>query len=187
MRAGILRLESVRDDYPIRRNDFPDLTWITFRPLLATDQPKLWHWLHVALWDPPPAGLRPREVLDNPAVRIYAEDWGQPADVGVVAVVEGEDAGACWMRLLPKDVGLAYVDERTPQLGMALEAPHQRKGHGEKLMRAALVAASAAGYEQVSLTVHPQNPAIALYERCGFRKVGIRNTYHLMVATLPTG
>jgi ribosomal protein S18 acetylase RimI-like enzyme len=36
----------------------------------------------------------------------------------------------------------------------------------------------------VSLTVHPANPAIALYERCGFRKQGLRNTYHLMTVTL---
>jgi len=157
---------------------------LAFRSLTSADQAKLWHWLHVALWDPPPAGLRPREVLDNPAVRIYAEDWGRPTDVGVVAVLGGEDIGACWMRLLPKDVGLAYVDERTPQLGIALEPPHQRKGHGEKLMRAALEAARGAGHHQVSLTVHPQNPAIALYERCGFRKVALRNTYHLMVAAL---
>ena len=154
------------------------------RPLEPADQPKIWGWLHIALWDPPPAGLRPVEVLDNPAVRIYAEHWGRPTDVGVVAVIDGEDAGACWMRLLPKDVGLAYVDERTPQLGIALEPAHQRKGHGETLMRAALEAARLAGYSRVALTVHPQNPAIALYERCGFRKVALRNTYHLMVASL---
>jgi ribosomal protein S18 acetylase RimI-like enzyme len=123
-------------------------------------------------------------VLQHPAVRVYAEDWGRPTDVGVVAVVDGEDAGACWMRLLPSDVGLAYVDERTPQLGIALEPGHRHKGYGASLMRAALEAARSAGYAQVALTVHPQNPAIALYERCGFRKVAMRNTYHLMVASL---
>lgn len=157
---------------------------LSFRSLLREDQASLWRWLHIALWDPPPAGPRPIEVLDNPAVRIYAKGWGRPGDVGVVAVIDGEDAGACWMRLLPRDVGLAYVDERTPQLGIALEPRFQHKGYGEKLMRAALDAAKAAGYAQVSLTVHPQNPAIALYGRCGFRKVGLRNTYHLMVASL---
>jgi ribosomal protein S18 acetylase RimI-like enzyme len=52
------------------------------------------------------------------------------------------------------------------------------------LMVAALEAARDFGYRQVSLTVHPQNPAIALYESCGFEKREIRNTYHLMVAKL---
>ena len=60
---------------------------IRFRPLLPQDQAFLWDVLHIALWDPPPAPLRPREVLDHPGVRIYAEDWGREDDVGVVALV----------------------------------------------------------------------------------------------------
>lgn len=155
-----------------------------FRPLAADDQDKLWHWLHIALWDPPPAPMRPVEVLQSPGVRIYAEAWGRPSDVGVVAQVAGIDAGACWVRLLPRGVGLASIDEATPQLGIALEAAHQRKGYGRSLMQAALAAARAAGYAKVSLTVHPQNPAQQMYERCGFRKIGLRNNYHLMVADL---
>lgn len=159
-------------------------TALTYRALIASDQDALWHWLHVALWDPPPAGLRPIEVLQNPGVRIYAEAWGKPSDVGVVARVKDVDAGACWMRLLPAGVGLGFVDERTPQLGIALEPPYQHRGFGQPLMQHALDAARAAGYRQVSLTVHPENPARRMYERCGFRTVDFRNTYHLMVATL---
>lgn len=155
------------------------------RPLTSDDQEQLWNWFHIALWDPPPAGLRPREVLQNPGVRIYVENWGQPGDVGVIAMLDGTDIGACWMRLLPAGVGLASVDEHTPQLGIALLPEHQHKGHGSRLMLAAFVAAGSAGYRQVSLTVHPENPAIALYERCGFRKIGERNTYDLMVAAVP--
>lgn len=157
---------------------------LAFRPLVPADQDRLWHWLHVALWDPPPAGLRPIEVLQAPPVRIYAEHWGRPSDVGVVAQVDGIDAGACWMRLLPTGVGLAFVDEATPQLGIALEPPFQHRGHGRPLMLAALDAARSAGYRQVALTVHPENPAQAMYERCGFRRVERRNGFHLMVALL---
>jgi ribosomal protein S18 acetylase RimI-like enzyme len=156
----------------------------SFRPLLPADQAKLWNWLHISLWDPPPAGLRPVEILQNPNVRIYAEEWGKPGDVGVVAQVDGGDAGACWMRLLPDNVGLAYVDAQTPQLGIALEPAHQHRGFGTPLMSAALDAARKHGYKQVALTVHPQNPAIRVYERCGFRKIGLRNTYHHMLAVL---
>lgn len=159
-------------------------TGLHFRPLTREDQDELWNWLHVALWDPPPADLRPREVLDAAPVRIYAEHWGRPGDVGVVAQVDGVDAGACWMRLLPAGVGLASVDAETPQLGIALLPEFQHKGHGRPLMQAALEAARQAGYKRVSLTVHPQNPAIRLYESCGFRKAELRNTYHLMIAEL---
>ena len=158
---------------------------LRFRPLLPQDQAFLWDVLHVALWDPPPAPLRPRGILAHPEVRIYAEGWGRAGDVGVVALAgPGErPAGAAWMRLIADGAGLAWVDERTPQLGIALLPAFQRQGHGEPLLRAALAAARAHGYAQVSLTVHPENPAIALYEKCGFRKSGQRRTYHLMIAT----
>ena len=153
------------------------------RPLEPRDQDVLWELLHIALWDPPPAPLRPRAVLDLPEVRIYAEDWGKPGDVGVLGESPRDAApmGACWMRLITGRAGLGYVDDQTPQLGIALFPQYQHRGHGEPLMRAALQAAAAHGYEQVSLTVHPENPAISLYERCGFRRIGLRRTYHLML------
>ena len=154
------------------------------RALTPADQDRLWDWLHLALWDPPPAPLRPREVLSNPHVSIYADAWGREGDVGVVGEVGGRPIGACWMRRLRGGVGMGYVDDHTPQLGIALLPEFRGRGFGRGLMRAALDAARTAGYRQVSLTVHPQNPAIALYESCGFEKREIRNTYHLMVAKL---
>ena len=38
------------------------------------DQASRWDVLHIALWDPPPALLRPKVVLQSPHIRIYAED-----------------------------------------------------------------------------------------------------------------
>jgi ribosomal protein S18 acetylase RimI-like enzyme len=162
----------------------PGTALLQLRPLAREDQARLWHWLHIALWDPPPAPLRPLEVLQQPGVRIYAEHWGRAGDIGVVGEWPGEaePVGACWMRRVPDGQGLAWVDEHTPQLGIALEPAFQRRGLGERLMRAALDAAAAQGVAQVALTVHPENPAIRLYERCGFVRQGLRGTYHLMVA-----
>lgn len=156
------------------------------RSLQPGDQSLLWDLLHIALWDPPPAPLRPRAVLDSPAVRIYAEAWGRAGDIGVVGelAASAEPVGACWMRLIADGQGLAYVDAATPQLGIAVWPRFQRQGYGRPLMLAALAAAREAGCANVSLTVHPQNPAIALYEHCGFRKTAIRNGYHLMLASL---
>jgi ribosomal protein S18 acetylase RimI-like enzyme len=155
------------------------------RPLLASDQQSLWHWLHLALWDPPPAPLRPIEILQHPSARMLVQGWGDSSDVGVVAVVDGKDAGACWMRLLPERQGLAYVDDETPQLGIALEPEFQRRGFGKPLMKAALAAAWNHGYRKVSLTVHPENPARFMYQACSFTEVGVRGTYRLMVAEAP--
>lgn len=155
---------------------------LRFRPLVAADQDRLWHWLHVALWDPPPAPLRPVGVLQSPAVRIHVEDWGRETDCGIVAVVDGVDAGACWMRVLPHGTGLASVDAVTPQLGIALEPEFQHKGHGKPLLREALACAARAGHARVALTVHPENPARLLYQSCGFEQVDVRHGYLLMVA-----
>ena len=125
-------------------------------------------------------------MLESPHVRIYAENWGRAGDIGVVGELAGEmqPVGACWIRLVPDQQGLGFVDDETPQLGIALFPPFQGKGYGHRLMLAALESARIAGFGQVALTVHPENPAIAMYERCGFQKRAIRNTYHLMVARL---
>lgn len=147
---------------------------LSFRPLIPADQTALWHWLHIALWDPPPAPLRPIEVLAHPGVRIYAEDWGRSGDIGLVAVRDGQDA-----------VGLASVDATTPQLGIGLLPAFQRQGIGKPLMQAALRAAWAQGHTQVALTVHPENPARRIYAACGFEEAGLRGSYHLMVARRP--
>jgi ribosomal protein S18 acetylase RimI-like enzyme len=158
---------------------------LSLRPLGPADQDFLWDMLHVALWDPPPAPPRPRTVLEEPGVRIYAEGWGRAGDLGVVGELPDAPVpiGACWMRRLPDGQGLAHVDEHTPQLGIGLWPAFQRRGHGRTLMRAALDAARTAGIRQVSLTVHPENPARFLYAQCGFRAAGERRGYRLMVAS----
>jgi ribosomal protein S18 acetylase RimI-like enzyme len=151
-----------------------------FRPLAPSDQAFLWDIFHVALWDPPPAPPRPRSVLEHPDVRIYAEGWGRAGDIGVVAEVGGRPAGACWMRLITGGRGLAYIDDETPQLGIALLPDFQHRGYGERLLRAALDVARTR-YRRVALSVHPQNPAANLYRRCGFVQVDVRRTYLVMV------
>lgn len=154
---------------------------VHFRALTVDDQDQLWHWLHLSLWDPPPAGLRPIETLQLARVRIYAEAWGRPSDIGVVAVVDERNVGACWLRLLPPGIGLASLDGSTPQLGIALEPGYRGRGIGRAVMRAAIAEACAMGYARVALTVHPDNPARALYESLGFQEVERRNGYLLMV------
>jgi ribosomal protein S18 acetylase RimI-like enzyme len=161
---------------------------LQIQPLLPSDQDTVWDLLHIALWDPPPASLRPREVLDSPEVRIYAEDWGRrEGDLGICGRLASGPAivGACWLRLVKGGIGLSYIDDDTPQLGIALFPGHQRRGYGERLMRAALAEAGK-HYRQVALSVHPQNPAVRLYRRCGFDQVDLRRNYLIMVRRLST-
>ena len=60
-------------------------------------------------------------------------------------------------------------------LGMGLLPAYRGHGHGRKLIETALHAAQLAGFSRVELTVHADNPrAIALYERVGFVREGIK-------------
>ena len=146
---------------------------LRFRPLVQADQAALWDWLHLSLWDPPAAPPRPREVRQHPAVRIYAEGWGRGADLGMVAVLDGRDAGACWMRLLPEGIGLASVDAATPQLGIALETGFRRQGIGTRLMRAIETSAQAAGRTLLVLDTRKGSIAEGLYRKLGYIEGGV--------------
>jgi ribosomal protein S18 acetylase RimI-like enzyme len=159
---------------------------LLIRPMTAADQNLLWDIFHVALWDPPPAPLRPREVLDRPDVRIYAENWGREDDLGLIGELDGAPVGGAWVRRLIGGKGLAYIDDDTPQLGIGLFPDFQRRGFGSILFGELLKNCAAHGFKQVSLTVHPENPAIALYERFGFEKIGLRGSrdYYLMLVRL---
>ena len=157
---------------------------LCIRPLLTTDQEYLWTWLQHSLWDPPPAPLRAREVLERPEVRILVEHWGRPGDVGVVAEVDNRDVGGCWMRRFTNGAGPAWIDYQTPQLGIALLPEYRHMGYGQTLLMTALHIAREAGYRQVALSVHPANPAVALCERSGFEAIGERQGYRLMLARL---
>jgi ribosomal protein S18 acetylase RimI-like enzyme len=60
-------------------------------------------------------------------------------------------------------------------LGMGLLPAYRGRGIGERLLRAAIDAARAAGFERVELTVYARNVrALALYRKVGFAHEGTR-------------
>ena len=52
------------------------------------------------------------------------------------------------------------------------------------MLEALMRRASEAGFKRLCLSVEPDNPSLALYETCGFRKVGERAGTTTMVADL---
>ena len=110
-----------------------------------------------------------RSVLDQPEIAHYANDFGlRRGDVGVVAETpEGTPIGAAWLRLFSgDDPGFGSVDDKPPELSVAVVPAHGGSGVGTDLLSRLL--------EQVpraSISVDERNPPIRLYERFGFEEV----------------
>jgi ribosomal protein S18 acetylase RimI-like enzyme len=146
---------------------------LRIRALGTADAPLLWQYLRLSIFvrpgDPPP----PPDAVDHPAVACYVEQWGRYGDEGVLAVEDatGDDLGAAWLRLWPgPDTGYGFVDRSTPELAIAVRPEHRGRSIGTCLLDALLDRASQR-YRAVSLSVSLDNPAVALYQRFGFRAI----------------
>jgi ribosomal protein S18 acetylase RimI-like enzyme len=132
---------------------------------------------------------RERSVPQDPmegSVQRYVMNWGRRGDAAVIALDDvGSEVGAAWYRLFKaSEPGYGFVDEQTPELSIAVVPSRRGKGHGDELLEALLAQARRDGFTQVSLSVEPDNPALRLYERHGFKKVGESDGSATMVATL---
>lgn len=113
--------------------------------------------------------------------------WGRPGDVVLVAEHNGAAAGAAWFRLWTTSVhSYGFVDEETPELGIAVVPGVRGHGIGRSLIRALIEAAGRRHFPGISLSVDPANPARGLYESEGFGKVGEVGTSWTMYRSLLT-
>lgn len=158
------------------------------RPSRDDDLPFLREMLRVAAsWRGAPAMDGAADApMGDPELAVYLEDWGRRGDRGYVAEVDGRPVGAAWTRLFTgANHGYGFVDEDTPELSVAVLRPHRGRGVGTALVTAALAQGVRASLDAVSLSVEPDNPAVRLYERAGFRKVGEVGGSWTMVVPLP--
>ena len=113
-----------------------------------------------------------RECVPGSLVSRYVRGWGRRGDTAVIALDNGFPVGAAWYRLFSAaEPGYGFVDERTPELAIAVVPSKRGHGVGDQLLEALLAQAREAGYEALSLNVEPGNPARKLYERHGFEVV----------------
>ena len=121
-------------------------------------------------------------------VALYVKAWGRPGDAAMIAVDGGFPAGAAWYRLFSRDrPGYGFVDERTPELAIAVVPNARGKGVGSALLEALLERARAEGHDAISLSVDRNNAgAIELYERYGFERVREVDDSVTMLAHLQT-
>ena len=119
-------------------------------------------------------------------VQLYVKAWGRPGDNALIALSDGFRVGAAWYRLFQESLpGYGFVDERTPELAIAVVPNARGKGVGRALLDGLLERARAGGFEAVSLSVDRNNEgAISLYERHGFTRVRDDGDSLTMIARL---
>ncbi len=126
-----------------------------------------------------------RERVPGSLVSRYVRGWGRPGDTAVIALEGGFPVGAAWYRAFRAvEPGYGFVDEQTPELAIAVVPSKRGHGVGDELLQALCEKAKAAGYERLSLSVEPGNPARKLYERHGFEVVDEGDDAWTMVAEL---
>ena len=125
-------------------------------------------------------------MLARPELRRYVDGWGRVGDVAIVALDRrDEPVGGAWYRLFRVDVaGYGFVDEKTPELSIALYPECRRQHIGGLLLGTLLQRARADGYGAISLSVARENPARRLYARNGFEVVAEAGDSLTMVADL---
>jgi ribosomal protein S18 acetylase RimI-like enzyme len=119
-------------------------------------------------------------------VALYVKAWGRRGDAAMIAIERGFPVGAAWYRLFARDRrGYGFVDERTPELAIAVVPSARGKGVGAALLEALLGRARDEGFDAVSLSVDRNNAgAIGLYRRHGFEQVGEEDDSVTMLAHL---
>ncbi|TGB02345.1 GNAT family N-acetyltransferase [Halobacillus salinus] len=129
------------------------------------------------------------ELLNAPHLRRYNKDWGRSGDFALVAYTDEKPAGAAWYRLFPEDEkGYGFVDERTPEIGIALTSEVRGKGIGKRLLSELIRSASDFGYPALSLSVDPKNErAVQLYQRIGFKRIDNVSGSYTMVYRIDNG
>ena len=156
------------------------------RPATKADEPFLREMLFETLLAEDDADLMTQEMMEEPTLARYVIDWGSDEnDMGFIAEdVTGKKIGAVWSRLLVEEnKGYGFVDNKTPELAIALTGKCRGKGIGRALMKT-LISAAGKKYPALCLSVAPKNPAKKLYESLGFKTVEIRDDHPVMVLDL---
>ncbi len=113
-----------------------------------------------------------KTLSDVEKLKIYYDFYGlTPKDLGLYALVNNEIAGAIWCRRLNEDhQAEGFVNEQTPVMLMGVLPKFRNNKIGTAMMEQFLQEA-ATQYDQISVSVIQESPAVAFYEKFGFEKL----------------
>ena len=135
------------------------------RQATQDDLDLLWEFLAMAAYEPDSAVAKRVEVIAH-----YLAGWQRRGDFGLIAEQDGEAIGAAWARQFAAEGNPFYLNDRTPELAIAVAPSARSQGLGTKMMRR-LIEEATARRLGLCLNVRDTSPAVRLYERLGFRRV----------------
>lgn len=107
----------------------------------------------------------PREIIEQPELIKYIQDFGKTGDFCLVAEQYGKLLGAIWIRFIK---GYGFVDNETPELSMAVLNRHRSNGIGKQLLTVMIDKLKGKQLKRVSLSVDRENFAYGFYKEHGF-------------------
>ena len=155
---------------------------IQIRKMTAQEYPLLDEFLYQAIFVPNGADAPPREIINQPELQVYVQNFGQQkGDRCLAADCGGKVVGAVWVRIM-NDYG--HIDDKTPSFAISLLPGYRGQGIGTKLMLAMLDLLRGEGVERASLAVQKENYAVKMYRRCGFETVAENEQEYIMVCEM---
>ncbi len=107
----------------------------------------------------------PREIIEQPDLKRYIQDFGQNGDFCLVAEKKEKLIGAIWIRFIK---GYGFVDNETPELSMAVLNGHRGIGIGKQLLTTMIDRLKNKRIKRVSLSVDRENFAYEFYKKHEF-------------------
>lgn len=159
---------------------------LTIREIEINEYYILKDMLYEAIYQPDESKLLPKNVIENPDIRVYIDNFGKKKhDFCLVAELEGKITGAVWIRVLADGVkGYGNIDSETPEFAISLFKEYRKRGIGALLMQEMIIYMRNKGYAQASLSVDKNNYAVKMYKRLGFEIIEEREHDYLMLLKL---
>jgi len=156
-------------------------TDLTIREIKPTESSFLEEMLYQAIFVTDENVVLPREIIEQPDLKKYTQDFGQCGDCCLVAEQYEKLIGAIWIRFIK---GYGFVDKDTPELSMAVFKGHRGKGIGGQLLTEMIHKLKSNRLTRISLSVDKENFAYGFYKKHGFVDYLVSEKSIIMIKTL---
>lgn len=173
-------ISTIEKLHPDHKNKYAECS---IRPLPPKGNHLLDSFLYDAIFIPDGVEPPPYDIIKNPDLQVYVENFGtKHGDTALAAVQNDKIVGMAWARIM-NDYG--HIDDETPSIAISVKKNFRGCGIGMQLMANLLITLCGKGFKSVSLAVQRENhAAVKLYVKLGFRVLYIKGDEYIMLFDL---